>query len=303
MIPGITVLIPAYNSMPYLRSCIESVLSQSYRNIEVLVINDGSTDGTADYLDSIQDSRLRIIHQENQGFVASLNKGLAEARYDWVARLDSDDVMRNDRIQQQVQFLEDHPEVRAVSCNYRFINANDKVTRFVRHTKLHHPPFFNPSTDENLLHVGMLYNRHDVLAAGAYRNLIPAEDLDLWLRMSQTVKFAVIADDLTYVRILESGLTTGNFMQQRMMWRYVKFCAKCRSNQQPEPHLDQWLKENEAIHSKKRMEWKSGYHYRLAGLSFMNSSPIQCAWHLLLAAICSPSTFASKLSGYIRPKS
>jgi glycosyltransferase involved in cell wall biosynthesis len=295
----VTVLVPAYNAMPYLRECVESVLAQTHDKLELLIINDGSTDDTSAYLASIVDPRLRVISQENQGFVASLNTGLKQASHDWVARLDGDDVMRPDRLECQIRFLENHADYRAVSSNYRFVTENGRISKFIRSTKLKSPPSFNPLQDENLLHVGMLYNRCDVLAVGGYRNLLPAEDLDLWMRMSHTVKFAVIPTDLTYIRVLKAGLTTHNFLRQRIMWRYVKHCANCTRAGIPEPDLEQWTKENESLHRTKERNWNSGYHYRLAGISFLNGGYIKGIWHIMLSFCNDPITFFHKASGYL----
>ena len=88
----ITVGIPVFNAMPYLPESLESILRQSYSDFEILVINDGSTDGGRDYLRSVRDPRLRVVDQENRGLAATRNRMLAEASTPWLARHDADDV-------------------------------------------------------------------------------------------------------------------------------------------------------------------------------------------------------------------
>ena len=82
----ITVGIPVYNGMPYLPESVESILRQDYNDFEILIINDGSTDDSVDYLHSLRDPRLRILHQENRGLTATLNRMLSEATTPWLAR-------------------------------------------------------------------------------------------------------------------------------------------------------------------------------------------------------------------------
>ena len=86
MIDKISIVMPTYNAMPFLSEAVESILSQTFDQFEFLIVNDGSTDGSKTYLDSLTDPRIRVIHQENQGIVAALNTGIEEAQYKWIAQ-------------------------------------------------------------------------------------------------------------------------------------------------------------------------------------------------------------------------
>src|SRR6478609_4579665 len=114
MIPDVSILMPVYNGMPYLRQAIESVLAQTLNNWQCVIVNDGSRDGTRDYLSSLGDERFLIIDQENAGISAAINRGfeLCTARY--IARLDADDIALPTRLAEQVAFLDAHPEVALV---------------------------------------------------------------------------------------------------------------------------------------------------------------------------------------------
>lgn len=90
--PQITVLMPAYNAGKYIREAITSVLEQSFADFELLIVNDGSTDDTADIIDSFNDERIVVLSQENKGVAAALNNGLRHARAPYIARFDADDV-------------------------------------------------------------------------------------------------------------------------------------------------------------------------------------------------------------------
>ena len=91
----ISVIIPVYNTRQYLSACLDSLLAQTYADLELLFIDDGSTDGSSELLDSFaeKDSRIRVIHQENGGVCAARNRGIAEARGAWLSFIDSDDTL------------------------------------------------------------------------------------------------------------------------------------------------------------------------------------------------------------------
>lgn len=118
-IPRVSVLLPVYNGMPHLLEVAESVLMQTFTDFEVLLVDDGSTDGSGEACDALaaRDARVRVLRHEggvNRGLVASLNLGLAEARSELIARVDADDISYPERFARQVAFLDAHPHVGVV---------------------------------------------------------------------------------------------------------------------------------------------------------------------------------------------
>ncbi len=111
--PLVSVVMSVYNGERFLREAIESILSQTFRDFEFIIVNDGSTDGTAGILNSyaLSDSRVRVFEQENMGQCASDNRGCSLARGKYIARMDSDDVSMRDRLERQIAFLENHEKV------------------------------------------------------------------------------------------------------------------------------------------------------------------------------------------------
>ncbi len=112
--PTVSVVMPMYNSVKFVRQAIESLLDQTYKDIEVIVINDGSKDGCADVVKEIKDDRLIFVDRENRGFVNTLNECISMARGKYIARLDDDDWCYPTRIEKQVKYLEEHPGVALV---------------------------------------------------------------------------------------------------------------------------------------------------------------------------------------------
>lgn len=108
--PTISVCMPVYNAAPYLKECIDSILAQTYKDFELLIVDDGSTDSSAEIAQSYEDERIRFIQNEHD-CIGSLNIGLNEARGKYIARMDADDVMMPDRLQLQYDYMEAHPDI------------------------------------------------------------------------------------------------------------------------------------------------------------------------------------------------
>ena len=115
-LPLVSVLMSAYNGERFLRGAVESILRQSLRDLELIVINDGSTDATGEILDKCQegDPRVRVFHQANVGLIESLNRGAGFARGEYIARMDADDIAHRDRLALQMSVLAKHQELGVV---------------------------------------------------------------------------------------------------------------------------------------------------------------------------------------------
>ena len=183
-----TVLLPAYNGGELLREAVDSVLAQTYRDFELLVVDDCSSDGSADYLAGHDDPRVRLLRNErNLGQVPTLNRGLAEARGAYVARLDQDDACLPERLERQVAVLDSSPRVAAVGA---FMDLRDGDGRpagrlgrrvddgadFV---------FLLLANQLPLTHPTVVFRREPALELGGYDvELRYAEDQDLWRRLA-----------------------------------------------------------------------------------------------------------------------
>ena len=113
-----TVVIPLYNKRQYICRCVESVLQQSCTSFEVIVVDDGSTDGSYNELNTINDDRLIVIHQENLGVSEARNTGINNAKGEWIAFIDADDMMHPQRLEIIAKVFTDYPEAKALLHNY-----------------------------------------------------------------------------------------------------------------------------------------------------------------------------------------
>lgn len=229
----ISVILPIYNAGPPLREAIESILTQTHRNLELLLLDDASTDGSASLIEEFarRDSRVRAIHHAtNHGLSATLNEGLAAARGALVARMDQDDIALPARLAVQADYLNRTPRVAVVGSwvyNLGLTPAHDRLVRL---------PFSPAQVAECLPQANCLYHpttmfrREIVLAAGGYRgDFRNAEDYELWLRLSRAHLLANIPRPLLRYRLSAGGMTIGRKWEQL---RYV-FIAQ-ESHRTPE---------------------------------------------------------------------
>lgn len=123
----ISVVIPLYNKEKQIAETLRSVLQQTFQDFEIVVVNDGSTDGSVAVAESVQDKRIRIVHQDNAGVSAARNRGIEVACYEFIAFLDADDRWKSDYLQTQVALTQKYPECSVFACNYEFVHADGSV--------------------------------------------------------------------------------------------------------------------------------------------------------------------------------
>lgn len=216
------MILPVYNGGVHLTAAVDSILAQDHRNLELLAIDDGSTDGSGELLDRVDDPRVRVIHQENRGLVAALNRGLDEARHELVARMDADDLATPDRLGSQLALLLSDPGLVAVGCNYRLI---DEAGAFLHDV---HVPAVGPCLERQLYfrnilpHGAMLLRRSTVLAVGGYRDVGPVEDYDLWCRLLDVGRIGVTSAALYEHRLSPTGISQSSLHVQRQALRDVR---------------------------------------------------------------------------------
>ncbi|MFZ5862176.1 MAG: glycosyltransferase family 2 protein [Nitrospirota bacterium] len=210
MTPMVSVLMAVRNGLPFVRDAVASILDQSFRDFEFLIIDDGSTDGTSAFLGAIGDSRVRLIRQEWGGLTRSLIRGLAEARGEYVARQDADDVSRPDRLGKQVVFLEANPDVLLVGSGGRLVSERGDVLR-----SYHYPTRHKQLVEDlerltsPLPHTTIMFRRAEILACGGYRAVFrKAQDYDLYLRVAERGRLASLPEPLCDLRCSMTSVTS-----------------------------------------------------------------------------------------------
>lgn len=226
--PEVSVVMSVYNEETYLRSAIESVLNQTFKDFEFIIINDCSTDKTVDILKEFEAKDNRIILFEKpinkgfKGFVENLNIGISKARGKYIARMDADDYCLPDRFEKQFNFLEENPEVFLTGSSMILMNENDE--EIGKMNALSQPDLIRKRTkiDNPIFHPTIMFrNEPDLI----YRDKFYAcEDFDFHLRkLSENRILHNIPQPLLKYRILESSISRkGNSFVKRLFLEQAK---------------------------------------------------------------------------------
>jgi glycosyltransferase involved in cell wall biosynthesis len=207
MSPRVSVIIPTYNRAGLLSTAIDSVLAQTYANLEVIVVDDGSTDGTSEVVGGYADPRVVGVHVEHTGVLGAVrNAGLARAGGEWVAFLDSDDAWLPEKLDRQATELERRPEVGLVCTNAEIVDGRDALTGapFVDPGLRADGHVFERLVGSNFVIVStVLARRALVERVGRFAEmplLHGVEDYDLWLRLALVTEFVYIPSALALYR-------------------------------------------------------------------------------------------------------
>jgi glycosyltransferase involved in cell wall biosynthesis len=225
---------PVRNGMPWLEEAVQSILAQELEeDFEVLIINDGSEDGTRDYLDSLRDERIRIVHfEDNKGIVEALNTGIALAKGKYLARMDADDVSLPQRFDLQKRFLDDNPD-------YGLVGTDIEAFSHISGSQIEQQAaivekWFNDghSHDElkallllgnPITHPSVMFRKTVLEEVGGYRSEYEyAEDYDLFVRLSRITKMAKIPRKLLRYRVHPSQTSSKYAEKQREIDAKIK---------------------------------------------------------------------------------
>jgi GT2 family glycosyltransferase len=200
MLPVVSVIIPTYNRWPMIAEAVESVLEQAYRSFEIIVVDDGSTDGTMERLKKYGSSVL-VISRQRSGVAASRNYGIRIAQGRYMAFLDSDDLWLPQKLTIQTSFLEQHPEVKICQTEEIWIRHGAKVNPKAQHAKPS-GDIFRRSLDLCLVSPSAVMMMRDLLDHfGGFDESFPVcEDYDLWLRIAKEQAIPLIPEPLVVKR-------------------------------------------------------------------------------------------------------
>lgn len=202
--PLISVLMPVYNCDAYVQAAIDSILTQTFRDFEFIIIDDGSKDRTAEIVKAAaaRDPRIKVISRENRGIVPSLNEALDQATGELIARMDGDDISLPDRFQRQVDYLRAHPDCGLVGTQIMFMDPDGRpiapMPNPVGHDEIV-DTMMNGS--ESVSHPTVLFRTAVARSINGYSNQYKhAEDIDFFLRMAEATTVANMPDILLHYR-------------------------------------------------------------------------------------------------------
>ena len=223
--PAVTVLMPVYNAERYVAQTVESILSQTFRDFEFLIINDGSTDGSLEILRDYagRDGRIRLVSRPNTGYVAALNEGLELARADLIARIDADDLSHPRRLELQVARMRGEPELVALGSNAYAIDGHGRMLGDYDVPPTHEEIESNHLRGSSSIHhPAVMLRREAVKRVGGYRKeLMPCEDFDLWLRLGEVGRLANLPAKLLTKRLMPGSAVASNLAKQEKLVKQI----------------------------------------------------------------------------------
>ena len=227
----LSVLLPVYNGENYIKKAIDSVLKNSYKNIELIVINDGSKDLTLEILNSIPDDRLKIFSKENSGLIDTLNYGINKCNSEIIMRMDSDDLIHPNKIEIQLSAFLKSKSILMGTSGY-LIDSSDSIcgtinlptqNKQIIKSMMH----FNPS----IIHPSVMSYKSVIKKAGFYSDFMKhAEDYDLFLRLSRYGKLSNLSNKLIYLRKGEHNISHNNTEEQILNTQIAKDFYKLNSD-------------------------------------------------------------------------
>lgn len=239
--PAISVAMSVYNGERFLALALESVLAQSFTDFELLALDDGSSDGSAEIIRryAAADTRIRPIIRENRGLIASLNELLTLAEAPLVARMDADDICRPERFARQVAFLTEHPDYGVVGSWSEDIGEHGEalIRSGADHPLTHEEMLVAIESGEQLIcHPAVMYRREVVHAVGGYHAAFRhCEDLDLWLRLSSVTRMGNIPERLLRYRRYPDQVSARHSTEQQIGSVIARLAWEERRDGRPDP--------------------------------------------------------------------
>ena len=252
--PDISVVIPAYNAMKYLPETLDSVLQQTYKDFEVIIVNDGSSDAIEDWFgSSVHDPRVRLFSQDNQGLSGARNSGIELARGEFIAFLDADDLWHPIKLEKQLKLFLERPELGLVYTWLQYVDESAVPTgKIVRYS--FEGNVWNHLIAFNFVGCGSvaMVRKACFETSGNFDVNLDSyvEDWDMWLRIARDYTFAVVQESLVYNRKYSGSLST---RWKQMEQSFPKVIEKAFKFAPPEVS---YLKSRSYAHAKLCLAWK-----------------------------------------------
>lgn len=294
----ITVLMAVYNAMPHLPAAVESIRAQTLRDWQMVIVNDGSTDGSVDYLTQLNEPRIQLIHQENRGLGLALNHGLEYCTADLTARMDGDDISHPTRLAEQLAFLEAHPDVGLVGTQIermgtRRIASNSVMAvdhdRIVADLLLGRNQMYHPT---------IMFRTAIAQQIGGFWSHPRGEEWDFFLRMGEVTRLANLDRVLLSYRVHTGSMTGSSVAGMRSWIDYACHCGNSRRAGETPLTYEQFMQSQRSAplwqRASKWAEMHARNHYRLAVGELLGDRPLVGSLRLGYSALWSPSLTAAR---------
>jgi glycosyltransferase involved in cell wall biosynthesis len=277
MNPLVSVIIPAYNAAQYIAEAIYSALNQTYKELEVIVVDDGSTDGTSDIIQGINDSRLILIKQHNKGGSAARNHGLEAAKGEYIKFLDADDVLYPDTIEKQIKESEHLGKNDIIFGDFNFINSKGQITEthsFKDQELLSHDPITFFLANWKILISCPLHKKKYLQSIGGFDEKLPfGQEADLHFRLAlKGYSFIHREGPVFFYRshVNDSRISANRLKKNRDLWAMVYGLDK---------RIKLLMERNGSLNDSQK-EYFSRSFFGLARKSFLQSNKAEGKYYL-----------------------
>lgn len=302
----VTVAINVYNGMPFLPDALDSIRNQTLRDIQIIVVNDGSTDDSRQYLSSVDDPRLRVIDQPNAGPSVASNTAIADCQTEYLARMDADDIAVPDRIESQLAFMEANPSVgmiggqtanmgtRGLSRSINLPNAHEEIWNALNsgHHAMAHPTLF--------MRTALIQQ-----VGGYWSHRLADDDIDVMLRMGEVAQLGNLDQIVLHYRLRQDSLCGLDMSGIRFSADYaIELGRRRRSNQPaitPDEFRERQQKRPWVTRTRESLETYALKQYRVATEEMFGEHALRGRIRLAWAAICSPDRTVRRLKRMLRP--
>jgi glycosyltransferase involved in cell wall biosynthesis len=238
--PLVSVVMSIYNDEKFVKNSIESMLAQTFSDFELIIVNDGAIDSSAEIISLFNDPRIVLISQENKGLASALNLGIMSARGEFIARQDADDVSEKYRLENQVRFLQENPNIGIVGCDAWIIGEEGyRIQKTTFPADDHSIKEMLFKKEENpFIHGAVMFRKDIAEKVGFYRSEFKkCQDIDLWLRMAEITTLANIPNALYSWRFRKGSISVDSRINANEYARLAHLCGRKRRSGDKEPPL------------------------------------------------------------------
>ena len=289
------------NARPFVEQTVRSILSQTCSDWEMIVVDNASDDGSGDLVEHLarDEPRIRVLRNDaDLGHSGGLNRGLADCRGRWIARIDADDVALPNRLERQLDFVKQYPDVKVTSCLAYYIDAkgnrigkthHDLTTRdaFARYMARNDPI--------GILHPGAFIQKRSLLAVGGYREAFgPANDIDLWCRIAERGGLILVQPEyLMEYRIHGGSISATSFLLARLKGQWARDCMRARRSGNVEPTWETFMASRRNApwwrHLNRWRKTQAKRLYRQSGQNYVGRRRIRALVEMTLATVLEPT--------------
>lgn len=303
----LSVVMPVFNQEKFLAKTIESVLTQTFWDFEFLILDDGSTDNSAEIIRSYaeRDKRIKSFFEPNAGKCLATNKLVEKAKGEFCAFLDADDLMLPERLEKQLTFHKHNPSIDASSCHCYYIDEIGTTLGKQRYPYLKTIEESRLALRENkIIHcafTGLMTTRRAYLETGGLRSQFwPTEDLDFANRLiEEKYSLVIIQEVLMKYRVHSSSITSKKQWHMFDMGSYTRYCIKQRRAGKPEINFNEYLLIKEKNGLLKKVKEKMHRHslilHKRAGLALYAKNYLSFCWTIIAALLLDPNYILATL--------